>query len=389
MNITQVGNPIIDDFYTLSGSDIPLDAVIEFTTAGVTRKVNPNFIRPHLALVERLPASIPPGPATVRITSLSTPASNTLSVNVAAGPAPPVRVLHGGEQKQHPYTIVFVGNPAFQNDFPPPHFVADLILNDRRGYQKIVTHCFHSLFMLDEDLLRDGDIDARMRLISLFPPVLPALNENALTQQLADSDLMEPRGTVIRAFLDRFDLTADVVFVIHGSSTHIRAKAQFTTDSDTDGVTAYMFDGDEKKHGHFASIPGSVAIPVSLDVTEPTVLHEFIHAASDFNNGMVIDLFNDEGIEAPFVINKKFRASSNDPVPVNFANYEDTNFLSDPTRNGLNYDPDWCSYHPELIDPTRPNLMDDYRVPGGQQFCRLDRLTLKWLRDRLMVKLSR
>ena len=90
-----------------------------------------------------------------------------------------------------------------------------------------------------------------------------------------------------------------------------------------------------------------------------------------------------------FVINKKTRASAADPVPANFANYNGSNFASDAGRDALGYPATWMSYHPELLDNTRPNLMDNYKLAANPQQCRLDRLTYAWLSDRLGAKLRR
>lgn len=46
MIIRLVIEPVRDDFFTLSGADIPDDAVLEFTTAVGVVTVRPDFIRP-------------------------------------------------------------------------------------------------------------------------------------------------------------------------------------------------------------------------------------------------------------------------------------------------------------------------------------------------------
>jgi hypothetical protein len=64
-----------------------------------------------------------------------------------------------------------------------------------------------------------------------------------------------------------------------------------------------------RQHGRFASFPGSCNLPVTVPCrSSPAMapLHEFCHAASDFNNGKVNDLYND--IAGGFLVNKKARA---------------------------------------------------------------------------------
>ena len=167
MNIMPVGDAIHNDFYSLLGSDIPDDAVLEFSTAVGVIRVTPDFIRPHLALVERLPASLPLGASNLQVISPSTTSSNVVPVTVTAGPPQTVRLLQAGEAKAKPYTIVFVANPGIESAVGAT-FTSDAILTNRSGYHDIVGHGFRNLFGVAEDILRHDDIDARIRLISIF-----------------------------------------------------------------------------------------------------------------------------------------------------------------------------------------------------------------------------
>jgi len=389
MDITPIGDPIHHDFFSLAGADIPLDAVVEFSTAVGAITVTPTFVRPHFLFVARLPSSLPPGPATLRVTSASEPPSNPVSLTILAGPAQTVRLLQAGEAKARPYTIAFVANPGIQAAVGST-FTADEILTDRAGYHEIVGHSLRNLFGVTEDLLRTDDIDPRMRIVSIFDPTRPADAANSLAHEVPQSTTMETRRVALGPFLSVFGVTADMVFVIHGSTTHTRASAWFTTDDLALGGTTYTFDGSVRTHGHFPRIPGSAAIPVSLDTSGLTILHEFGHGASDFNNGMVIDLYNDGGDGTGFLINKKFRAAASTPVPADFAIYNGSTIASDRARDGLGYQANWRSYQPAPTDATRPNLMDNYWLASDDpQLCRFDRLTVAWFRDRLDAKLGR
>jgi hypothetical protein len=117
-------------------------------------------------------------------------------------------------------------------------------------------------------------------------------------------------------------------------------------------------------------------------------LHEFIHAFSDENHGAVDDLYDDLPL-ATFVVNRKRRERAGGPIPRRFAEYDGQSYASDLRRDGLGYPAAWRSYHPELINPAQPNLMDNYFRARFPPWCRLDRLTLKFLRDRLEWKLGR
>ncbi len=376
-----------DDFYSVVGSDIPTDAVFEFNTAVGAINVAPTFIRPHLALIARLPNTLPVGGATLRLTSPTVPASNSVSVSITAGPPQTVRLLQPGEAKQRPYSIVFVGNPGIESG---TNFLSDPILTNRPGYHVVVGHGFQNMFGVAEDLFRFNGIDARMRIVSVFDRTRQADAANSLAHEVPGSNVMETRRSVLVAFLASFGLTADMVFVVHGSTTHTRASAWFTTDDSLQAGTAFQFDGVARTHGYFPRIPGSAAIPVSVDQRGLTIIHEFGHAASDFNNGKVIDLYNDGGDGTGFLINKKFRVAATDPVPAQFATLDGVSFAADPARDGLGYPPSWRSYQPVPTDSTRPNLMDNYWLAfDDPQLCRFDQLTHAWFTDRLNAKLSR
>jgi hypothetical protein len=76
-------------------------------------------------------------------------------------------------------------------------------------------------------------------------------------------------------------------------------------------------------------------------------------------------------------------------VPAAFATVDGVAYSSDLARDGLGYDPGWVSYHSELIERRRPNVMDNYFRAADQRECRLDKLTLKLMRDRIEWKLAR
>ena len=81
-----------------------------------------------------------------------------------------------------------------------------------------------------------------------------------------------------------------------------------------------------RTHGRFAGIPGTVALSVTADRITP--LHEFGHAASNLDHGLIDDLYVDR-LQPVFVVNKIARATSTDPVPAAFATYNATAFNSD------------------------------------------------------------
>lgn len=400
MNITSiVGAAIHDDFFTVAGTGFPADASLEFAPVGLAPIiVKPDFIRPHLAVVGRLPTSIPANgllPIPMRVISPSTPASNTQFVAVGGPPVLPltIRILNDGALKLRPFTIAFVANPAIES-LAGGVFTADPILSNRTGYHDVVVHCLQNLFGVTEDVLRLNDIDAQMRFVSIFDSTKPAIAANALARESPSIGYMLPRRDVLAAFLANFGVVADIVMVIHGSTTRFLASAFPTTDDGSGTSSIFGYDAVTHKHGHFPSIPGSCALSVHMLTTGITVLHEFMHAVADVSNGDMPDLYNDTGAGI-FNINKKFRvmgippAPPIPPVPGQFAFFNGVSFASDLTRDGIGYDLTWLSYHCQLIDPSRPNVMDNYWLGAPPQQCRLDRISYAFVTDRLKAKLSR
>jgi hypothetical protein len=383
---TVVGDVIHNDFFVVTGAGFADDLQFVFETATGMVTLTPNLVRPHVAFVARLPANVPTGRHWLRLRSAGTN-SERIPVEVTAQPPYTVRVIYSGKPKPEPYTVVLVANPAIESEAGGT-FTTDPVLTDRAGYHSAVAYCLQNILRETEDVLRAGDLDAQMRFVSVFDATLAAQQENALAHELTPN-IMETRRSVLASFLARFREVADVVFVLHGSTTHTRASAWFATDDNARGTVSYTYDGVSRQHARFSSIPGSCAIPFTEPTNIPTALHEFGHAVSNFNNGQITDLYVD-GVAGSFLVNKKFRAKATDPVPSSFATYNGTNFNSDPTRDGImgGYGT-FTSYHPQLIDATRPNVMDNFFFSGTPLRCRLDQLTYAWMRDRIVAKLGR
>jgi len=377
-SISPIGQPIRGDFFGVSGTRIPDDADIVFSAGGTTITVRPAVRRPHFVFADALPNNLRLGLNSIQLRSASW-RSNTVNTVVLAGAAKIRRALYTG-RPERTYTIAFIANPAYApaGGGAP---IADPIMANRALYQATVAQCMQQLLAVTEDVLTRGDLDSKIRFVSVFHDNMPADPANTLAEELAPNIIMPVRNA-IQPFLKRHDETADVAFVISDHPTHTRASAYATTDRSGSSIS-YTFDGDRRVHGKYARIPGTAALHIALN--QLTTLHEFGHAASDYSNGHITDLYDDAGTGTTFTINKKFKAAAGDAVPDEFATYQRNSYLSDPSRDGLNYPADWTSYHPALIDAARPNLMDAY----NSQRCRLDRLTYAWLRDRLSAKVNR
>lgn len=385
-NISPVGPAIPGDLYSVTGSNIPANAELVFESTTATVSVPADFRRPHWVLVEQVPAAVPAGPAAVYLRAAGWE-SDHVPIQILGGAPELVRTLYSGRPAHEPYTFVFAATPAVEGEGDPGAITADPVVADRPAFQDLVAYCLDNLFNVTESLLQ-GELEQGMRFVAVFDTNRPATTENALVHQVSPN-LVETRRDRLGAFTSRYWERADLVFCVTANTTHTRASAWFTSDAmDREGVD-FVYDGATRAHRRFTTIPGSAAIPTTVAHTGGlTPIHEFGHAASDFDNGKVDDLYVD-GQRPGLVVNKKHRMRATAPVPAHFADLDGTKYNSDPSRDGLGYESGWTSYHPTLLDGTRPNMMDNYWLADVPTRCRLDGLTFQWFRDRLRAKVIR
>ena len=373
-----------DDFFTVSGSQIPGDAVIEFDSATLTATVTPDVRRPDWLLVGQLPASIPTGRHTVRLTSASASwTSDAVPIDVSSGTPSFVRRLYCGDPKNAPYTIAFVANPTIRTFAGA--LVADPVTSTRAIFHAAVAFALDNILNSTEDVLRANNLDRGIQFVALFDATLTAGDANALVQE-DNTNIIGPRRDKTRPFLSGYQITADVSFALSGSATHTRSSAWFTSDDMTRGTVAFAYDGTSYSHGLYAAVPGSVALSTTAGGLTP--LHEFGHASAIFDDGKIDDLYVD-GLRSGLEINKKARATATNPIPANFATSAGTSYTSDQNRDSIGYPATWTSYHAVLQDATRPDMMDNFWLTANPRQCRLDQLTYAWLRTRLTVKANR
>ena len=174
-----------------------------------------------------------------------------------------------------------------------------------------------------------GGIDSHVQFVTVFDSTRSVTDGSALVQE-DTLNMVSPRRDLLKSLMGAYLVSADVSFAITGSATHTRSSAFGTTDDPNKPGVSYTYDGGTRRHGHFASIPGTVALSVTAGRITP--LHEFGHAASDWDNGLIDDLYVDALLSVSDV-NKKARARSTDSVPAAFANYNGTAFNSDADRD--------------------------------------------------------
>ncbi len=300
---------------------------------------------------------------------------------------PIINVLKGGDtNKTNPFTICIVANPALEAPWESGQFIEDPILSDQNAFDACASYIVDVLFgnlpgQAENFLGSEPEIGSRIRVVSIFAAVLTPEDSNSLVAQDGMSNTLVARRTSFLPFLQRFGLAADVAYAVSASVSHTRASAWFTTDDDDKAGVEFTLDGVKRCHRFYNQIPGTVGIHATANSL--TALHEFGHALSSYSNGKVVDLYVDS---SPGLNCKRGR-----PIPAAFGNYDGHQFLSDPSRNGLGYEPGWQSYHCELIAASFPAVMDDYwqspdHVP---EHCEHDGITRQFLMDRLRAKISR
>jgi hypothetical protein len=374
-NITPHGPAVRGDLFSVAGTDFPADARLAFQKGGRTVEIEPVVARPHLVVIDELPAEVPTGANMVQVVSEGY-ASDQAPVVVIDGPSPKVRVIHAGPPSDRPYTIALVANPAilgFDGVLQPDTMATDPIL-----FRDMVTMCLRQLFTLEEGLLRYEDFDRRMRIVAVRDPASDVSRQTALVEILAGPG---PRLDQIMSYLSGFGVRADIGIAL--SSANGGASAILTLDDDTSPGEPYVLDAFHSFHYELAAAPGVIAIPHStLGQDDATVLHEFGHACSPLGFGQCLDLYIDGSKEFDdfYPINKHFRANADDPIPADFSKMDDVTWLSD-----LNFDypADWISYHPKRRSG-RPNIM---RIDGKNNL--FDWITFAFLAARLRAKTHR
>jgi len=239
----------------------------------------------------------------------------------------------------------------------------------------------YSLFCAEEDILRGEKI-----LPSLAVTIIERdIDESCRFVECTSPNIARPNRHVVREHLQRLKVSADVVFVIHAALDHTRASATFSID-DYSAVKEFTYSGVKKVFGKFTRVPGMATIGYYDYDTSNTPLHEFGHAASEEDNGRVTDLYHDIKVNS-FDVNKRKRNQGG--IPALFCKYNGANFKSDLNRDSLGYGT-WKTFHPEPVDGSVPNLMDDYWLSKTSPFCcRFDVVTQQWLKDRLEFKCDR
>lgn len=298
----------------------------------------------------------------------------------------------GDTSKPNPLFILIMNNIALESPLGSAHFKPDLVgsgfgSKDKRLFtdsaEYIVRNLLGRLSGQADMLLSDSTHALKIRIWSAYVWGLVPNGATALVGEdgTSGSTIISPRRNAVVRMLKYIGYDPDIVFIVTNSTTHTRASAYGTTDDDSRGGVSVTWDGRPLVHRYYHRIPGMAAIHVTSSAM--TAAHEFGHAFSSYSNGFVTDLYVDG-------TNAFNRRNGRRPIPTRFCEYNGRIYNSDLTRDSLGYPSNWTSYHPELTDPARPALMDNYWLSSGSPLLsRHDKLTKAYVLDRIAAKVAR
>ncbi|TVM02403.1 MAG: hypothetical protein CV087_09610, partial [Candidatus Brocadia sp. WS118] len=298
-------------------------------------------------------------------------------------------------------TAIFGCSEVYDGAF----YERDPIFENPDLFWKTVIRCLRSF--VSNELLHLPEIFPRLRIVVIYDHNRnhPNSDDNALCETLdPKSEIIAPRAmrendsgvlfSVVDEYVKQHIDYSDVIMVISGSPEFIRSSARFTEEdaalpgaefnyfNNTDTITRY--------HPHYAKLPGVAAIWAGDDRLK-TPVHEFAHAMSSFQNGPIVDEYDDGGKDNfAFMVNKQFRDEPTKAIPKHFAKYGLTDVFDDgcveycSDRTRADKEPSWSSYVPERVAPGYSSTMDiayyDYRF---------SKLVFDFMYERLITKLNR
>jgi hypothetical protein len=299
-----------------------------------------------------------------------------------------IRWKAGDRAKLDPFFILVLNNIALEKPLGSKKFVADMgsgSANERKLFTEAAEYIKKNLFGelpgQKEKLLAASPHRDKIKFWSMYVSGIEP-NNGAASLVGEDSALFSnyviPRRDAVVVMMTHLGINPDIVFLVTKSMTHNLAHAWGTTDDDLRGGISTTYDSTVMIHRFYHKIPGTVAIHVNN--SKMTAAHEFGHAFSSYTNGFITDLYHD----GPPQFNRKVGR----PIPDFFAEYNNTNYLSDKQRNSLGYGSECpATYHPELADPKQPALMDNYHE--GVMSSQHDKITKAYILDRIAAKVSR
>jgi hypothetical protein len=293
----------------------------------------------------------------------------------------------GDLASRDPLFILILNNMWLERPLFSGHFVPDLCGGPHSGDRTLFTQAaryivrslFGELLGQAEKLLADSPYAHKIRVTSMYVSGLASGHATSLVGEADYADILEPRRGSVPSMLQTLGVNPDVVFLVSNSATHCRASAFAAEDDDTRGGVPFNHDGRLLYHRYHHRLPGMAAIHTTS--TALTAAHEFGVAFSSYTNGLVTDLYVDGG--------SAFNRKAGRLTPEVFARYRGVAYRTDQARDSLGYSRDPASYRPERTDPTQPALMDNFFFSTAGVGSRHDRITKRYLLDRVEAKVLR
>jgi hypothetical protein len=298
-------------------------------------------------------------------------------------------ILEAGDPgKLAPLTLAIVANPFLLDEIDNT-LSQDPILQAKAAFEQsaryIADNILGNVPGQAENLFGTSQLFGKLQVIRFFADDLALSAANALVRLDDGSNILIPSAPAIKNFTAQNGFQADIVAVVSASLTHTRASAVPATDGPPLGGVPFNLDGTVYHHVHRSQNPGCFAIHVTRRSMTP--LHEFQHALSSYDNGAILDLYLDWFPAGGVVINKRQRTTAN--TNTHFATYAGKQYLSSPNRGPIPYPAAWKCIHPELHNPGRYSLMDNFPADSNPLACENDKITRAFLVDRLIARMNR
>lgn len=307
-----------------------------------------------------------------------------------------------GINETEEYKAIILGCSEF---YDGEFYDKDPIFENSDLFWKAVIRCLKSF--VNNELLHLPEIFPRLKIVVIYDNKRKhdPVDANALCETIdPKSEIIAARAnrgtdaapfSIVDQYVKQHIDYSDVIMVISGSKEFIRSSARFTEEEDPAGGEPFIYKNNtppdiNKNHPTDAKLPGLAALWAGDDRLK-TPVHEFAHAMSSYQNGPIVDEYDDKGEgRFPFMVNKQFRSAATDAIPKHFAKYglaaafNDgcVEYCSDRTR--ADKEPGWRSYVPERVAPGYSSIMDityfEYRF---------SKLVFDFMYERLITKINR
>jgi hypothetical protein len=325
------------------------------------------------------------------------------------------------------FTVLIVANPFLEANEVAPEYETDPIVSEPNLFQAKVECILDSLrqsevvkqfiqdirfvAIFDPDKANTDDLDKqRQRALCFKDPLDVIIEPRQRIYQQQENGKYKVIEERLNNFLEIYKPElerVDIVYAVTASTTHTRSSALYTVDLESSTAKKFRITAREKNrnvvfdfdgyHEPRCEVPGMIAYS-AWDNRLKTPLHEFAHAMSSTDNGLIVDEYHDrEMIRTTdrLVINKRHATDQTDEngngriepseLPPIFVEYREdgdrsTSFLTDLERLQPEY---WRSFVPQRRYARIPCTMD-----RSGDLCEFDRMLAFFMEKRLQTKVQ-